>query len=91
MGLEGEWECPECDIYNYLTTKCRKCGYVISPNSWLIKGNPLPFVGRHSDPTLIKCKCGWIGKVMDSNHTYRAVYPDDVEPVDLCPKSGREV
>ena len=91
MGLEGQWECPQCEIFNYQTKTCRKCGYVISPDSCLIKGNPLPFVGRHSDPTLIKCKCGWIGKVMDSNHTYRAVYPDDVEPVDLCPKCGREV
>jgi rubredoxin len=41
MGLEGQWECPQCEIFNYLTTKCRKCGYVISPNSCLIKGNPI--------------------------------------------------
>ncbi len=42
---------------------------------------------RHTDITPIECSdCGWSGAVSKCYHTYQSVHPDDVEPVDRCPK-----
>jgi len=44
---------------------------------------------RYTDQTLVECEdCGWRGTVSECVHTYESVLPDDVEPVDRCPKCG---
>lgn len=48
-------------------------------------------IGRRTDRSLVKCgECGWVGMQKDCMHGYSPVLPDDVEPMEYCPKCRAE-
>lgn len=49
------------------------------------------YYGRHEEPTMVKCECGWVGKRSGTLHLYQPDYEGmDVEPIDKCPKCKSE-
>jgi hypothetical protein len=48
-------------------------------------------LSRHTDPRIVICDCGWSGQLADARHGYAPVPPDDVEPMDYCPRCGGDI
>ena len=47
--------------------------------------------GRHDDPTILYCICGWYGMRKDAKHGYKKEDEFETECVDFCPNCNTEI